>query len=112
MSLVHYFQSVLADPRSQLAHLNGSQGSVLYSLLIPGQTFVLPPLWSLLPEQPSSHYMNLGRKSLFWSILHRRDLWKNPSLVQFPTPIPGVGGGVGNRRNVQSQHVTEGQRAM
>lgn len=36
-------------------------------------------------------------------------LVENPSLVQFPTPIPG---GVGNRRNVQSQHVTEGQRAM
>lgn len=50
--------------------------------------------------------MNLGRQSLFWSILHRRDLWKIPAI---PHPHPW---GVGNRKNVQSQHVTEGQRAM
>ena len=62
---------------------------------------------------PCFHYMDLGRKSLFWFILHRKDLWKIPAWCNSPPhSTPSLGGGVGNRRNVQSQHVTEGQRAM
>ena len=53
--------------------------------------------------------MNLGRKFLVLVYFAPQGLVENPGLVQFPHPHPW---GVGNRKNVQSQHVTEGQRAM
>lgn len=80
---------ILAEPKSQVAHLNESQET----LVLP-----VPTIWTWAESLCSGFFCTA-------ETCGKIPAWCN----SLPPPIPG---GVGNRRNVQSQHVTEGQRAM